>query len=56
MARISRGEVERVAELARLSLSDEQAERMTSELDRILETAVDVSPSPLARSHPRPTR
>ena len=37
MARISRGEVERVAELARLSLSDEQAERMTSELDRILD-------------------
>jgi aspartyl-tRNA(Asn)/glutamyl-tRNA(Gln) amidotransferase subunit C len=37
MARISREEVERVAELARLSLDDEQAERMTAELDRILD-------------------
>jgi aspartyl-tRNA(Asn)/glutamyl-tRNA(Gln) amidotransferase subunit C len=37
MARITRAEVHRVAKLARLSLSDEEAERMTSDLDRILE-------------------
>jgi aspartyl-tRNA(Asn)/glutamyl-tRNA(Gln) amidotransferase subunit C len=37
MARITRAEVHRVAKLARLSLSDEEAERMTSDLDHILE-------------------
>lgn len=37
MARITRGEVERVAALARLSLSDEEAQRMAGELDAILE-------------------
>lgn len=36
MPRISREEVERVARLARLSLSDEQADRMAGELDTIL--------------------
>ena len=37
MARISRAEVERVASLARLSLSDEEAEQLTVELDSLLE-------------------
>ena len=37
MAHITRDEVERVAALARLSLTDEEAERMADELDRILE-------------------
>lgn len=37
MAHITRDEVERVAALARLSLSDEEAERMAAELDTILE-------------------
>ena len=37
MARISRQEVERIAGLARLSLSDREADRMAAELDRILE-------------------
>ena len=37
MSRITRAEVERIAGLARLSLSDEEAERMTSDLDTILD-------------------
>ena len=37
MARITRDEVERVAFLARLSLSDEEAQRLAGELDTILE-------------------
>jgi aspartyl-tRNA(Asn)/glutamyl-tRNA(Gln) amidotransferase subunit C len=37
MARITREEVERVAALARLSLSEEEVRRMASELDTILE-------------------
>ena len=37
MAHITRDEVERVAALARLLLSDEEAERMAAELDTILE-------------------
>ena len=37
MARITLAEVHDVAKLARLSLSDEEAERMTADLDRILE-------------------
>ncbi len=37
MAHITRDEVERVAALARLSLTDHEAERMADELDRILE-------------------
>ncbi len=39
MARITRGDVERVAALARLCLADAEAERMTSELDVVLEYA-----------------
>jgi aspartyl-tRNA(Asn)/glutamyl-tRNA(Gln) amidotransferase subunit C len=37
VARITRDEVERIAGLARLSLDDDTAERMTLELDQILE-------------------
>jgi aspartyl-tRNA(Asn)/glutamyl-tRNA(Gln) amidotransferase subunit C len=37
MARITRDEVERVASLARLSLSDEEAEKLVAELDSLLE-------------------
>lgn len=37
MARITREEVERVASLARLSLSESESERMTAELDTILD-------------------
>jgi len=37
MARITLAEVHDVAKLARLSLSDEEAERMTADLDHILE-------------------
>jgi len=36
MARITLAEVHHVAKLARLSLSDPEAERMTAELDQIL--------------------
>ena len=36
MARITRAEVERVASLARLSLSDEEAETLVGELDSLL--------------------
>ena len=39
MARITRADVERIAALARLSLADEEADRMASELDTILEHA-----------------
>jgi aspartyl-tRNA(Asn)/glutamyl-tRNA(Gln) amidotransferase subunit C len=35
--RIRRAEVERIADLARLTLSEEEAERMTGELERILD-------------------
>jgi aspartyl-tRNA(Asn)/glutamyl-tRNA(Gln) amidotransferase subunit C len=37
MPRITRAEVERVAVLARLSLTDAEADRMAAELDTILE-------------------
>jgi aspartyl-tRNA(Asn)/glutamyl-tRNA(Gln) amidotransferase subunit C len=37
MSRITRKEIHDVARLARLSLSDEEAERMTADLDHILE-------------------
>lgn len=37
MSRISRGEVERIAELARLSLSDDEVGRMTSDLAAMLD-------------------
>ena len=40
MARIERSEVERIADLARLELSRDEVERMTSELEAIL-TYVD---------------
>jgi aspartyl-tRNA(Asn)/glutamyl-tRNA(Gln) amidotransferase subunit C len=39
MPRITRDEVHRVARLARLSLSDAEADRMTTDLDHILEYA-----------------
>jgi len=39
MSRITRSEVHRVARLARLSLSDDEADRMTTDLDHILEYA-----------------
>ncbi len=39
MPRITRAEVHHVARLARLSLSDAEADRMTSDLDHILEYA-----------------
>jgi aspartyl-tRNA(Asn)/glutamyl-tRNA(Gln) amidotransferase subunit C len=58
MSRITRGEVERMAGLARLSLADEEAERLTGELDTILDyvdalaavDTTDVEPT----SHPMP--
>jgi aspartyl-tRNA(Asn)/glutamyl-tRNA(Gln) amidotransferase subunit C len=37
MSRIGRAEVERIATLARLSLSADEADRMTGQLDAILE-------------------
>ena len=37
MPRITRSEVHRVAKLARLALSDAEADRMTNDLDHILE-------------------
>jgi aspartyl-tRNA(Asn)/glutamyl-tRNA(Gln) amidotransferase subunit C len=37
MSRITREDVERTAELARLSLSDDEIEAMTQDLDRILD-------------------
>ena len=43
MARITREEVEKVAALARLSLSDAAAERMTAELGQILAYAETLS-------------
>lgn len=39
MSRITRNEVHRVAKLARLALSDAEADRMTDDLDHILEYA-----------------
>jgi aspartyl-tRNA(Asn)/glutamyl-tRNA(Gln) amidotransferase subunit C len=39
MSRITRSEVHRVARLARLALSDAEADRMTEDLDHILEYA-----------------
>ena len=61
MARITREEVEKVAALARLSLVDGAAERMTSELDQILEYAQALSQvdttdiEPTAHAIPLPT-
>jgi aspartyl-tRNA(Asn)/glutamyl-tRNA(Gln) amidotransferase subunit C len=61
VARITRDEVEKVAALARLSLDDEAAERMASELDQILEYAQTLSQvdttdvEPTAHAIPLPT-
>lgn len=43
MTRITRSDVEHVARLARLALSDEEIERFTRQLEVILEHAADVS-------------
>jgi len=43
MTRITRSDVEHVARLARLALSDEEIERFTGQLEVILEHAADVS-------------
>ena len=64
MARINRAEVERVALLARLSLSDEEADRLAQEFDSFLgyiETLQEIDTSgvvPTAHpiSLPTPTR
>ena len=51
MAHITREEVERIAALARLSLSNEEAERMATELDTILgyvETLAEVDTEGIA--------
>jgi aspartyl-tRNA(Asn)/glutamyl-tRNA(Gln) amidotransferase subunit C len=64
VARITRDEVERVASLARLSLDDDTAERMTLELDQILEyvetlsqvDTTDVEPTAHAIPLPTPLR
>ena len=61
MAHITREEVERIAALARLSLSNDEAERMATELDTILgyvETLAEVDTAGIApTSHviPLPT-
>lgn len=61
MARITQGEVEKVAALAKLSLADVAAERMAAELDQILEyaqTLAQVETSgiePTAHAIPLPT-
>jgi len=62
--RITRAEVEKVAALARLSLAEGVAERMTAELDQILEYAEalsavdtrDVEPTSHAIPLPTPLR
>jgi aspartyl-tRNA(Asn)/glutamyl-tRNA(Gln) amidotransferase subunit C len=64
VARITREEVEKVAVLARLSLADGAAERMTAELDQILAYAqtlsavdtTDVEPTSHAIPLPTPLR
>jgi aspartyl-tRNA(Asn)/glutamyl-tRNA(Gln) amidotransferase subunit C len=58
VARITRDEVRKVAALARLSLGEDAAERMTSELDQILEyvqtlSQVDTTDT-LPTAHPIP--
>jgi aspartyl-tRNA(Asn)/glutamyl-tRNA(Gln) amidotransferase subunit C len=58
MARINRDEVERVASLAKLSLSDEEAETLAAELDSLLshfETLQELDTSGITpTSHPIP--
>ncbi len=61
MSRISREEVEQIAVLARLSLSEEEAEQMTRDLDQILSYVAALSEldtsgiEPTARAIPLPT-
>ena len=61
MSRMSRSEVERIAALARISLSDDEAARLASELDTILgyvETLSEVATEgvePTAHVIPLPT-
>jgi aspartyl-tRNA(Asn)/glutamyl-tRNA(Gln) amidotransferase subunit C len=43
MSRITRGDVEHVARLARLALTDDEAEQLTAQLEVILEHAAQVS-------------
>ena len=58
MSRITRDEVQRMADLARLALEDQEAERLTGELDTILDyvdalalvDTADVEPT----AHPMP--
>ena len=58
MARINRVDVERVASLARLSVTDEEAERLAAELDSFLgyiETLQELDTSDIEpTSHPIP--
>jgi aspartyl-tRNA(Asn)/glutamyl-tRNA(Gln) amidotransferase subunit C len=64
VAHITRGEVERIADLARLSLSDAEAERLAVELEAILAYAAqlsglatdDVEPTSHPTEIPTPTR
>ncbi len=61
MSRISREEVEQIAVLARLSLSEEEAEQMTRDLDQILSYVAALSEldtsgiEPTARANLLPT-
>jgi aspartyl-tRNA(Asn)/glutamyl-tRNA(Gln) amidotransferase subunit C len=56
--RLTRADVEHVARLARLALSEEEIERFTGQLDTILEHAADVAALDLAdvppTAHPLP--
>ena len=58
--RISRDEVSHVAELAMLTLTDEELDRFTGQLAAVLENAADVEALDLAdvppSSHPYPLR
>lgn len=64
MARLTREKVHEIAKLARLSLSDAEADRMTTELDHILEYAEtlreldtnDIEPTAHAIPLPTPLR
>jgi aspartyl-tRNA(Asn)/glutamyl-tRNA(Gln) amidotransferase subunit C len=64
MSRISRSEVESIAHLARLSLSQAEAEAMTRDLDRILDYAAalgeldteGIEPTAHATALPTPVR
>ena len=58
MARMTRDQVERIASLAKLSLSDEEAEKLVAELDSLLEhfeTLQEIDTNGIApTSHPIP--